>query len=474
MRLRTLALSACLWLAAAGRAALAQSAGGEAFNFLSLDANARAAALGGAYTALASDANAMLYNPAGLGRVRRHEATFMHHQYVEDMSQEYVSLATRYGVGAQINYLRWGSLGRTTYSRADGTLGSFTINDLAVAAGYGMSVGDALSLGATGKYIMESNDNVTASGWAGDLGAMLSLPEVPWLTLGLAVQKLGPDITFYQRAEKLPLTVRFGAAAKFSDLTVAADFSKNRFDEPRAAAGVEKIVFKAMAVRLGFTSRNDADIGISGGAGWAWQDLSVDYAFVPYGDMGVAHRVSVSWRWDRWGVSAADGGRPTALSSQEKRRRFLGQAESVQPRRAEGAAAAPAASAPEFHLERARRALELPDLAGAKAELAVVADRLGPEDRRRTAYWVLMGDAAYAAADVSQAKAHYSEALKLAGSLGIEDSAVASAYVGMGNCLARDNGLEEALKFYRKAFQLNPAFSTRQLIDAAQKKLGPR
>jgi hypothetical protein len=474
-RVRIATLGVCLGLAlAAGRPARAQSAGAEPFNFLSLDANARAVGMGGAYTALASDSNALLYNPAGLGLVRRHEVTFMHNQYVEDMTQEYMGLATRYGVGAQVNYLRWGSLTRTTYSQQDGTLGHFGIDDLAVSAGYGTTFWDVLSLGVAGKYIRESNDNVTASGWAGDLGGMFIWPDVPWLRLGLAVQNLGPDVTFYQRAEKLPLTCRFGAAVTFSDTTLAADFSKNRFDQPRASAGVEKVLFKAMAVRLGFTSRNDADIGISGGAGWTWKDFSVDYAFAPYGDMGVAHRVSVTMRWGEGGGGASAQDETTDLTSDEKRRRFLSQADLVQPRWGERRAALPAEESPELHFERARRAIEIHDLVAARAELEAAAALLGPDDRRRTLYYERMGYIAFAEGDFGRAKAYYNEGLKLAGSLGMQDGSVADAYVGMGNCLAHEGDLDYAVKFYRKAFQVNPALSTRQLIDATEKKLPRR
>jgi tetratricopeptide (TPR) repeat protein len=458
----------CLWLAAAGREARAQSAGAESFNFLFLDANARSVGMGGAYTALATDANALLYNPAGLGLVRRNEVTLMHNQYVADMTQDYVGLATRYGVGAQLNYLRWGSIDRTTYQQADGTLGTFGIYDLAASAGYGRCFGDVLSLGVGGKFLRESNDNVSASGWAGDLGAMFVWPDWPWLRLGAALQNLGPDVVFYQNSEKLPLTFRFGAAAVLPDLTLSADLMKDRYDQLRVAAGVEKILFRFMAVRLGFNSNNDADIGITGGAGWTWRDFSVDYAFAPYGAMGVAQRVSVTYRW---GERVGDSLEPKALSSQEKRRRFLDQADMVQPRWLEHQASQKSAESPESHFERAWRALELQDLVGARSELEAAAKLLGPDDQRRTTYLERLGDIAYAKGEIGQASTDYGEALKLAGSMGLQDSSVADAYVGMGNCMVRDREFDAALKFYQKAFQINPSYSTRQLIDATQRKL---
>ena len=71
----------------------AHCAGAEPFNFLFMDSNARATGLGGAYTALAADANALWYNPAGLARVRRYEATFMHNEHVEGITQEFVGFA---------------------------------------------------------------------------------------------------------------------------------------------------------------------------------------------------------------------------------------------------------------------------------------------------------------------------------------------------------------------------------------------
>ena len=64
-----------------------------------------AIALGGAYTALASDANALRYNPAGLAQARRYEASAMHDQYFQGATHEYFSLAAPGGWGASLTFL---------------------------------------------------------------------------------------------------------------------------------------------------------------------------------------------------------------------------------------------------------------------------------------------------------------------------------------------------------------------------------
>ena len=111
---------AALFLFICPRAALAGSAGADPFNFLFLDANARPVGLGGAYTSLATDANALLYNPAGLAKVPRHEATFMHNSYMQGINQEYLAYANPAGWGAELNYLGFGTVPRTTTANPDG------------------------------------------------------------------------------------------------------------------------------------------------------------------------------------------------------------------------------------------------------------------------------------------------------------------------------------------------------------------
>ena len=292
-------------LSASG-AAWAGNAGSTPFDFLFLDGGARSVGIGGAYTALANDANALLYNPAGLGMENRHEATFMHNSYVQGVSQDYGAVALTQGWGLNFNYARFADTPRTTYAQPNGSLDNFGINDLAVTVGYGRTLLPNLSLGAGLKYLRESIDNQSASGVAIDLGAMYAVPQLPNLRLGLAVQNVGPDLRYRGDAfngprESLPLNVRGGASYGFSyyglDHTLALDLSKARNSDTVVGIGIESVIMKMFALRFGFNSRNSSDIGLSGGVGWKNETFNVDYAIVPYGALGLSNRFSVSMRF---------------------------------------------------------------------------------------------------------------------------------------------------------------------------------
>ena len=303
------ALLYCLSAAAIPSRALAQtSAGGESFEFLLLDANARAVAMGGAYTALATDANALLYNPAGLARVKMHEATFMHNQYLQGLTQEYLSMATASGWSASFNYFNFGSIDRTTLSQQSGGIGEFGLSNMALGAGYGWNYG-ALSLGGGLKYIRETADNITAAGCAADIGALLDIKRLPGLTMGAALQNMGPAVKFISKREKPPFLIRGGMAYSFNafnSLSVAAlDVSKVDSDKLRFGLGAEILLNNVIALRAGFTTRNEAGIGLTAGVGWQWKSGSIDYALAPFGDLGLAHRISLNYRWGNTGAKSA-------------------------------------------------------------------------------------------------------------------------------------------------------------------------
>lgn len=299
--MRPAALLALL-LGALPAPARAGSAGSEPFQFLFLDADARPVALGGAYTALAADANALLYNPAWLGAVRRHEASFMHNSHAAGISQEYLGLATRWGAGAMLNVLDYGDIPRTTVANPNGTLGSYGARDLAAAAGYGHAWG-AFHAGAALKYIRESIDTAVGKAWAGDVGVGWHTEREDGLGLsaGLSVQNMGPTVRFLAGSENLPTTVRAGLAHEFlvrgQRTLVAVDAAKTRADRPLIGFGLETVLAETLALRLGYSTRNEAGWGVAGGIGVNIGDFSVDYAVTPLGELGLAHRASVNFRF---------------------------------------------------------------------------------------------------------------------------------------------------------------------------------
>src|SRR5688572_11436721 len=72
---------------------LRASSGTEGAAFLDIPVGAGPAALGGSYTALAKDAYAATYNPAGLGFLDSLQFSGQHLSYLESMHYEYLSFA---------------------------------------------------------------------------------------------------------------------------------------------------------------------------------------------------------------------------------------------------------------------------------------------------------------------------------------------------------------------------------------------
>ena len=446
----SLILAALLAWAPSARAA---GAGADPFNFLFLDAGARPVGLGGAYTAVVDDADSLLYNPAGLAASTAHQATFMHDQHFEGITQEYAAYASRRGWGVNINTLDFGETGRTTYSNPGGAgLGVVGLRDMAVGAGYGRTVfGTRLGLGF--KVIRESIAGVTASAYAVDAGVQRDAASLPGLSLGAAVQNLGPAVRFQQAREKLPLNLRAGAAYRLSvpgvPLTVAADLTKARAESMLFAMGIEAVAGGVLPLRLGFASRNQAGPGVTAGVGWLHPNFRVDYAFTPYGDLGSSHRLSVSVKW-------GDGGAEPEETGKAKRKE-----RDAAPRFIYRPPAAPDANA---RFAAADRARGHGDGALALRELEAAKKLLDPADRRLVLYWMKSGELTYDASDVDEARELFLEALREARRLDTTGPAVAGSYIGLGRCLTDAGQKKAAREAFLKA--LEAGASDRQSEDA--------
>ncbi|MFA6318070.1 MAG: PorV/PorQ family protein [Elusimicrobiota bacterium] len=448
---------AVLLLACSPAAAGGPTGGSEVFNFLFLDANARAVALGGAYTSLASDSNALLYNPAGLGFIERDEATFMHHQYLDEgLSQEYFGGALRQGFGLSVNYLGFGKVSRTTYAVPEGTgLGDFDLTDLAVSVGYGRRIFRDLSAGLAYKYLREAADRFAANGHAVDLGLLYAPAAWEGLRLAASLQNIGPSVRWQGADQPLPLNGRWGASYSFPwrglEHTLSVDGLKSRGDRVRAAAGVETVVARTLALRLGFSGRVDAGPGVTAGLGVRYASLMADYAFVPYGSLGNSHRASVTWRWGP--AVERPKAPPAAAQEPEPEQREPG---------------------PEERLERAEKLLEDGLFDEARLELYAAAKLLDEGDRRRVRVHERLGRASYLERDFRKAKASFTEAIRLASELGVKGAGVGDAYAGMGLCLAEEGSDAYAKKFLLKALEAGPSAPARKEVKEELRRLEER
>jgi long-subunit fatty acid transport protein len=111
----------------------AVSAGGTTAAFLKLGSGARATGLGGAFTAVSGDINAISYNPAGLAGLKRSEAGFTRAELVEGVSYNFLGYSRPVaggGMGLGVNYLGQSSIEGRGANRE--VTGSFQASDTAV------------------------------------------------------------------------------------------------------------------------------------------------------------------------------------------------------------------------------------------------------------------------------------------------------------------------------------------------------
>lgn len=443
MRIFTAASAMAFLMLAGGRAAAQSAAGAEAFDFLRLDANARAVGLGGAYTALATDSNALLYNPAGLARVRASEATFMHNQYALGVTQQYIGAALKSGFGFQFNYATLGDVPRTTISNPAGTGSRINVSDSSLGAGYGHALTPDLAIGGGIKYISESLGDATANGYAVDLGGLYRMPDIKRLTFGASLLNLGPPVKFASTSEKLPTTLRLGAgyALKLpdNDVTFALDLTKSVLDKVRLGLGAETLIKEQFAVRAGFTTRQDAGLGLAFGFGWKGNKLGADYAFVPLGELGSAHRISFTLRWGKSDDPAT--------------------------------AKAPTAGSPEMWLAKARVAMERGELVAARSYLLVGLRGLPAGDRRRVRFQERMGSLLLLQKDFRGAVLAYAEGVNQAFADGYSDQSVADSYIGIGMCFTAGKNYVDAERSFQKGLAMGPSPAALEVAQAQLKAI---
>src|SRR3989339_1567203 len=280
---------------------------GSGASFLKISPGARPSGMGGAYNALSGDINSIYYNPAGLASILNSQFGAMHTEWIDDIRYEFAAGAfgMREGVfGVSATLLTMGEMeGRT----ATGELSDdFRAYDFALQCSYGKSLGDKRLAGISLKYIRQSIEEELSNGVSVDLGLQQKLTGN--LNLGLNLRNLGPNMKFIEESYNLPLSMGLGAGLNFGGVTLALDTNYEIVDRNmNLSFGTEYAPIRFIALRGGYlisalrnTSNNNmgevfkTKDGLSGGMGIRVLNYSLDYAVVPYSDLGTTQRLSIS------------------------------------------------------------------------------------------------------------------------------------------------------------------------------------
>jgi hypothetical protein len=296
-----------------GQPTLAASSGTSSFSFLNIPVGARATSMGQAFTSVPNDVQGLPYNPAVLATMAASQASFEHLNYVEDVTQEAVDFGhagrhenLSWGIGA--NYLQVGNITRTVATNlptGDGfaETGNFSTYDMALGASAAGPVSDDLLVGSTVKIIRESLSDASSNAGALDLGIIYQANDQRSWNLGASLLNLGFASKFADAAVRLPWTVRCGVSGQpFSQWLFTSDFVKRQDLSGEFDVGAEVTPRKVFSLRLGYRYQlTSPDLGalsgFSAGIGLRQGMFSLDYAFVPLGDLGLTHRVSVNLRF---------------------------------------------------------------------------------------------------------------------------------------------------------------------------------
>lgn len=294
-----------------------QRAGISTAQFLKISVGGRASAMGDAFVAIANDASALYWNPAGLSQFTENQVMFSHNQWVVDINHDFIGavyhLDDENTFGVSLTLLSMKDMKVTTEFAPFGTGQYFGFSDLGIAVSYSRKMTDQFSFGGTIRYIEETLDVLKMR------GVMIDLGTYYWTGLGstrfaVAVTNFGnnlaPDgevVLIGKRTQSEwqsfapPTMFRIGFALEpYEDdenrVTTSIQLNHPNDNSENISLGVEYVWNKMFFARGGYKFNVDEQ-SYSFGAGVnvpiSIANITVDYAFGNFTRLGSTHRFSI-------------------------------------------------------------------------------------------------------------------------------------------------------------------------------------
>lgn len=280
---------------------------------LYIQPGARPAGMGDCYVAVAEDASAVSWNPAGLAFIENeYNVTLMHTQLVpdwDDVYYEYAAYAQRVEglgtIGASLIYLTYGEQIATDPDSPD-PIGTFSSYEIIPSVAYGTLLTDNLALGLNLKFVyvnlapaQYTQDQQKGAGttFAADLGVLYRVWDGK-LRLGGALQHIGPRIAYIdeEQSDPLPRNLKAGASYmlisdEMNKIMVCVDYNKSLviiediMDQSTGVIlnlGAEYRYYNLLSLRAGYVYDEDGEVkDFAFGMGLKYRNFAFDLANVP-------------------------------------------------------------------------------------------------------------------------------------------------------------------------------------------------
>lgn len=298
--------------------------------FLSVSVDARAAALGDAYTAQGGTSASMFYNPSGMADMTGFtDISLGQLQWLADTEYNYGSIAFRpadgvYGTfGVSVIAVRYGNFIGTR--RAENEKGfidtdSYSPSALSAGVGYARALTDKFSVGANVKYVRQSlgastvglddsgglvQEEFSKGALAVDFGTTYHTGYRS-LTFAVSARNFSRELTYVEEGFELPLSFQVGASMDVMDFTqlnrdthsllLSLDAAHPRSFVEQVKIGGEYTFLNTFAVRAGYIYPHDVQ-GLNVGAGvqtdFGGSQLGFDYSYSQLDIFDNAHRFTL-------------------------------------------------------------------------------------------------------------------------------------------------------------------------------------
>ncbi|MCD8479292.1 MAG: conjugal transfer protein TraF [Candidatus Cloacimonetes bacterium] len=254
--------------------------------------SARARGMGGAFTGVANDVNAIFFNPAGLADTEYEAIIGMANLHGESFSQLKTLAA-----GAMLPK-KLGTLGlgiRMLDVEFEGyTLSSEQIYTLSHGITLQHDIHSTINFGYNLNYYNLSFDDDDSDGAFGlDLGVTALLHTRT--KLGFAITNLNKAKMGFENQIDLPSKMAMGISyVPYDRVTTSIEVKKDFAQETEFMGGVEARVFDPLSIRVG-VHQNPATY--SAGATFTLEGVSVDYAFTVHSVLAPTHYINLGYRY---------------------------------------------------------------------------------------------------------------------------------------------------------------------------------